>query len=46
MTFATLMTEITTGVSAFVPDLSVFIAAGAAVSLIVLGAKRLLKAGR
>lgn len=46
MVLADLITSVTTALNGFVPDLDVFIAAGAVIGLAAWGAKRLLKAGR
>lgn len=46
MTLTSLLQEVMTTVSNLVPDMSVYIAAGAVLSLVAFTIKRLIRAGR
>lgn len=46
MTLADLISQVTSSVNSFVPDLSVFIAAGVVITLVAAAIKRLVRAGR
>lgn len=46
MTLDSLVSAVTTSINGFIPDLSVFIAAGVVLGLAALVGKKLIKAGR
>lgn len=46
MTLAEFLTQVTTSLTGFVPDLSIYIAGAVVISAVAWAAKRLIKSGR